>query len=783
MEGIVEVSDAVLRMPFWFLVDLMLSSRMSGLYQKMTQYTKSIKLLCPDCTFQMDEARMLIIFIAGCFLCFVAVSFYSVAVLFLYAAIFGFGLICMNSLIYSLMLRTAFSPWDRLAVRTLMQAHLGSSFLISLSVLVVLVIMAFPRWPSMKHGILFLLLSLSLTLLSHLPVWFLLNTAQLTYDCHAPPNKFASFHCTTPAWYAYVVALLGSKPCTSVYLSSDLCPFIDFRYALSSGNRICPAISSVSCPHNYCDPKLRQLVYTISSYLLPILNVVLYSTLVRVTSMCKRILSCIHQEIELYRMVGPFEFISFHWNRLNVPLTLALLWCFKWCLVISMGPDQWPITPVSPSGNLSSSNISLLEDYVRPSDNESTLSVLLTRAYVGALVHGSETWLVVFGAAAFFGAVAVCVVRFLILLLDPSGEEITRLFAAAGDAPLNLHEWNVIEDPVLAVDHNDVIAVEMLVGTGWNCAVVFLFLAFQYDLPSLPLTQRICCSVYGLIVIGITCIHPFQALIKSFLLRLGVPGRGSPWISHLRPLFFCFLLMGASLCIIAYVPEGLAERVHDRLVNNSVVEAAADSSASVLVPRFGSSVESLRARQLRITLCGCQLLLALTVTLLEYSVYQYSHRHPAWQGLRSSLFWIKLISSVLDYMISLLSFLTVCWLSVYDSIGLCRLFIICCYFYFILYPSAVRAYTWVRWRILARERMRNLISPSEAELEANGDTCPICYTEMTPASSKFTRCGHLYHIDCLTTWMRRQLFCPICHADLLSTKVTDRRRRDDTHDT
>lgn len=781
MEGIFEVSDAVLRMPFWFLIDLLLSSRVSGLYQKMVVYQKSIKLLCPDCTFQIDEARMLIIFLIGCFVHFVAVSFYSVAVLLLYTAIFGLGLICMNSLIYSLMLRTAFSPWDRLAVGTLMQAHLGSSFLISLSVLVILVIMAFPRWPSMKHGFLFVLLSLSLALISHAPVWFLLNTAQLTYDCHAPPNKFASSRCTTPAWYAYVVALIGSKPCTSVDLSSNLCPFIDFRYALSSGNRICPAIASVSCHHDYCDPKLRQYVYTTSSYLLPLLHVALYGALIRVTCVYRRVLSCVHQEVELYRMVGPFEFISFHWNRLNIPLTLALLWCFKWCLVISMGPEQWPITPNSPKGKWLGPNISLLEDYIRPSDNESTVSVLLTRAYVGALVHGSETWLTVFGSAAFFGAVAVCVVRFLVLLLDPSGEEMTRLFAAAGDAPLDFHEWNVIEDPVLAVDHNDVIAVDMLVGTGWNCAVVFLFLAFQYDLPSLPLTQRMCCSVYGLIVIGITCIHPFQALIKSFLLRLGVPGRDSSWISHLRPLFFCSILILASLCIIAYVPEGLAERVHDRLMNNSV-KINPDSSAPIMVPRFGSSVESLKARQLRITLCGCQLFLALTVTLLEYCVYQYSHRRPAWPGLRPSLFWIKLISSVLDYMLSLLSFLTVCWLSVYDSIGLCRLFIICCYFYFILYPSAFRAYTWVRWKILARERMRNLVNPTEADLETNGDTCPICYTEMTPTSAKFTRCGHLYHIDCLTTWMRRQLFCPICHADLLSTKVIDRRRRDDPHD-
>ncbi|TPP59954.1 ERAD-associated E3 ubiquitin-protein ligase HRD1B [Fasciola gigantica] len=303
-------------------------------------------------------------------------------------------------------------------------------------------------------------------------------------------------------------------------------------------------------------------------------------------------------------------------------------------------------------------------------------------------------------------------------------------------------------------------------------------------LTALPLTQRIWCFLYGLIVIAISCIHPVQALIKSLLLRLGVPGRdgGSSWFTHLRLLFSCIFLIFSSICVITYVPEGLAERIGQqvRTNNTQLPNELGQNGSSNIVPRFGSSSKSLKGRQLRIVLCGCQLLLGLVVTLIEYGIYQISRRYPDWGGFRSGLFWTKLISSVIDYLISFISFLTVCWLAIYDSIGLCRLLIIGCYFFFILYPSAVTAYTWLRWRLLARRGMDSLSSPTAAQLAQYQDNCPICYTNMTTEDAKVTRCGHFYHTECLATWMLRQLFCPICHADLLSTKVQNQRRLEQT---
>ncbi|TNN18890.1 Protein TRC8, partial [Schistosoma japonicum] len=114
----------------------------------------------------------------------------------------------------------------------------------------------------------------------------------------------------------------------------------------------------------------------------------------------------------------------------------------------------------------------------------STLSLLRTRLFVGLFVHGSETWLSVCGAAAFFGVLATVFVSILVFILDPSGDGTARLAMVVADAPADPHAWNVIDDPALALDQNDVIAVELLASTGWNCAVVFLFLAFQSDMPN-----------------------------------------------------------------------------------------------------------------------------------------------------------------------------------------------------------------------------------------------------------------------------------------------------------
>lgn len=51
---------------------------------------------------------------------------------------------------------------------------------------------------------------------------------------------------------------------------------------------------------------------------------------------------------------------------------------------------------------------------------------------------------------------------------------------------------------------------------------------------------------------------------------------------------------------------------------------------------------------------------------------------------------------------------------------------------------------------------------SPEELNASDATCIICREEMTTA--KKLRCGHLFHVHCLRSWLERQNTCPTCRA-------------------
>ncbi|CAL8088694.1 unnamed protein product [Calicophoron daubneyi] len=775
LEEIIDVSDTLLRLPFWFFLDLVLSARTAGTYNHVAYYFSWVSSVCPG-YFKFSDFYIHLVLFAASLLCLLGAVLHTVGVLVLILTTLALTLVWVGSVVYSLLIRAALFPTQELYenVDKLVRMHFVVGPLLGLIVLAYFAVLALPRSVNIRKVALTGFLFTAFPLVTYIPVMYMTNATTLLASIKARSLENCSG--SSPAWLVYAHALLPEIrqclhprfSCSSFYKPSE-------TYSSHLLSSVCSPVCAADADPLRYGTKLQKIALNASPFLMFFSYLLLLGICVRHSPLGRRLIGSILEEFELYDEVGSLGFINFHWNRLSIPRALAFLWSFKVILVIVIGPKMWTILPAGLDQPQLYLNSSYLKDYYTPSDNQSTLSVLVTRAYVGAFVHGSETWLVVFGAAAFFGGLATLLVQFLVFLLDPTGESTAQLVAAAGDGPVDLHDWNVIEDPVVAMRQNDVLAVEMVAATGWNCAVVFLFMAFQYDLPSLPLTQRICCSSYGVAFIAITCIHPIQALIKSLLLHLDVPGRGSRWISHIRPLCFCFALIAASICILIYLPEGLAERVSKLATNDT-------TTSPVVVPRFGSSVESLKARQLRMILCGCQLLLELIVTLIEYVIYQISRRRPNWEGFHSCMFWTKIISSVLDYLISLVSFLTVCWLSIYDSIGMCRLFIIG-YFYFILYPSTVRAYTWIRWRLLSKKRLQALVSPTEEELSVHGDNCPICYSDMKPETAKITRCGHLYHTECLSQWMRRQLFCPVCHADLLSTKVVNLRGKSNQAET
>lgn len=66
-------------------------------------------------------------------------------------------------------------------------------------------------------------------------------------------------------------------------------------------------------------------------------------------------------------------------------------------------------------------------------------------------------------------------------------------------------------------------------------------------------------------------------------------------------------------------------------------------------------------------------------------------------------------------------------------------------------------------RVLAT--MNDIFAEATEEQLAEGDrTCIICREEMTAA--KTLSCGHMFHARCLQSWLKRQLSCPTCRANI-----------------
>ena len=46
------------------------------------------------------------------------------------------------------------------------------------------------------------------------------------------------------------------------------------------------------------------------------------------------------------------------------------------------------------------------------------------------------------------------------------------------------------------------------------------------------------------------------------------------------------------------------------------------------------------------------------------------------------------------------------------------------------------------------------------------DSCSICMEELTK-NTVITKCGHVFHIDCLNKWLSKNYSCPVCRDPCL----------------
>jgi len=57
------------------------------------------------------------------------------------------------------------------------------------------------------------------------------------------------------------------------------------------------------------------------------------------------------------------------------------------------------------------------------------------------------------------------------------------------------------------------------------------------------------------------------------------------------------------------------------------------------------------------------------------------------------------------------------------------------------------------------------------ELDATDRVCIICREEMD--SGKKLPCGHIFHFNCLRSWLERQQSCPTCRTTVLGGGTVD----------
>ncbi|XP_020578391.1 ERAD-associated E3 ubiquitin-protein ligase HRD1 isoform X2 [Phalaenopsis equestris] len=74
----------------------------------------------------------------------------------------------------------------------------------------------------------------------------------------------------------------------------------------------------------------------------------------------------------------------------------------------------------------------------------------------------------------------------------------------------------------------------------------------------------------------------------------------------------------------------------------------------------------------------------------------------------------------------------------------------------------MRVADYIRYRKITSNMNERFPDASPEELNASDATCIICREEMITA--KKLRCGHLFHVHCLRSWLERQHTCPTCRS-------------------
>ena len=70
--------------------------------------------------------------------------------------------------------------------------------------------------------------------------------------------------------------------------------------------------------------------------------------------------------------------------------------------------------------------------------------------------------------------------------------------------------------------------------------------------------------------------------------------------------------------------------------------------------------------------------------------------------------------------------------------------------------------------VATAEQINNSV---EAVPNGTGD-CAICQDTITTNAARIRHCGHVYHRNCLVTWLSMSVRCPVCRHDIRGGQAT-----------
>lgn len=156
------------------------------------------------------------------------------------------------------------------------------------------------------------------------------------------------------------------------------------------------------------------------------------------------------------------------------------------------------------------------------------------------------------------------------------------------------------------------------------------------------------------------------------------------------------------------------------------------------------------------------MMVSCSISLCKYAIHMIDIRiENGWNSKAAAVFYLDLFNDVL-------------------SLGIFLMFIL---IFFLNHPSRLPLYmtadiiqvvrtlyqrikSFQRYRKLTRNMEQAFPDATLAELE-DADTCIICRDILFEGSKKLP-CSHIFHIDCLKSWLVQKQSCPTCRAEIIA---------------